>query len=116
MTLRVFGARTVWIGLALFAVSGLVKRDPVNAQGAQPVTDVNVVNTHANPVPISGNVGITGTPGFVVANTAGTPVFVRNVDARDRAPYQSAQLCLDCSGNGRPSAIRFAPVPTGKRL
>ena len=88
--------------------------------------NVKVINTSSNPVPVSlqgeagltvqaqqsgsWNVGISGTPTVTVANSAQSPLFVRDVDAPGRNPFQTSQNILFTTVSG----TAFFTVPDGK--
>lgn len=70
---------------------------PVSAQGTSPKTppsqpngpQVTVVNTDANPVPVSGAVTVSGTSTVTLSNnTETTPVFVQSVGQPAQTPFQ----------------------------
>ena len=71
---------------------------PVSAQGNSPQNppgqpngpQVTVVNTGANPVPVSGVVTVSGTSNVTLSNnTATTPVFVQTVGQPAQTPFQT---------------------------
>jgi hypothetical protein len=69
---------------------------PVSAQGQgngpqnPPSAPVTVVNTGANPVPVSGAVTVSGTSSVTLSNnTATTPVFVQSVGQSAQTPFQT---------------------------
>ena len=71
---------------------------PVSAQGNSPQNppaqpngpQVTVVNTPANPVPVSGVVTVTGTPSVTLSNnTETTPIFVHSVGQPAQTPFQA---------------------------
>jgi hypothetical protein len=98
------------------------------AAGAGPEAgiNVNVVNTPANPVPVTGSVSVTGavtgtvtgtvglTPGtsVLIDNTVGDPVRVRNVNDAIQ-PVQASSSCLTTALGCLPTIYT---VPAGKRL
>ena len=72
---------------------------PVSAQGNGPQNppgqpngpQVTVVNTGANPVPVSGAVTVSGTSSVTLSNnTATTPVFVQSVGQPAQTPFQTS--------------------------
>jgi len=68
--------------------------------------EVQVVNTAANPVPVTGNLGVAGT------------VSAKNVDEPGRIPYQQ-MVEFSPGGSGCSGAlclVPFSAVPAGKRL
>jgi len=102
---------------ALAVVATLAVADP--AVGAGPGVAVDVVNTPANPVPVTGSV--TGTvelapdASVLIDNTVADPVRVRSVNDA----IQPVQASASCSAN--PGVLGCAPadfytVPAGKRL
>jgi hypothetical protein len=71
---------------------------PVSAQGNSPQNppgqpngpQVTVVNTPANPVPVSGAVTVSGTSSVTLSNnTETTPVFVQSVGQPAQTPFQA---------------------------
>ncbi len=96
-----------------------------------PEKPVVVVNTAAEPVPVTGtiaggtvqaqqggtwNVGITGTPTFLVGNASSEPLPTRDMDHPARQPFQ--RFLVDEIDDGELNAgdrISFA-VPADKRL
>jgi len=87
---------------------------PVTLQGTGSITgSVTVSNTSANPVPVTGNVGITGTPNVKITGSVnvGTKV-VANFEARDLdssqhqygpfdlSPYSRIRLRITANGTG----------------
>jgi hypothetical protein len=78
--------------------------------------NVNVVNTPTVQAQQSGawQVGITGTPGFLVENTAQAPVLARDVDEPARQPFQRTGS-IDFAAGEHISLTEFV-VPTNKRL
>ena len=58
--------------LALVAITcSYVLAAPPSGGGTSSVT---VVNTSANPVPVTGEVGLAGTPTIIIGNTASNPI------------------------------------------
>src|SRR5215470_13584327 len=70
---------------------------PATPQGARPSTPVEIVAPV--PVPVSGSLGISGTPNVVVANTTSSPVVVSDADNPAKSPFQ-AFLCSADAFNG----------------
>ena len=67
---------------------------PVSAQGNPPGQpngpQVTVINTDANPVPVSGVVTVSGTSSVTLSNnTESTPVFVQSVGQPAQTPFQA---------------------------
>ena len=105
---------SVAMGLVLFAAG-------VGAAGPDTGINVNVVNTPANPVPVTGSVTgtVTGTVGLapgtsiLIDNTVGDPVRVRNVNDALQ-PVQFTGSCrTEAFINCGPAGFH---VPAGKRL
>jgi|KBSMisStandDraft_5_1062788.scaffolds.fasta_scaffold98172_4 hypothetical protein len=97
---------TVALGLlvCVLTISVITVRHAEAQRGPAP-SDVNVVRMP--------NVVISGTPLVTVANPAGNPVSVRDVDNPDAHPFQIAMnVVLDGSNVGDESFT----VPAGKRL
>ena len=122
----------------LFALIGIitvstphVSYGVVAGGAAGPEKQVVVVNTAAEPVPVTGTiaggtvqaqqngtwtVGIDGTPTFLVGNAADAPLPTRDVDNAARQPFQ--RFLVDQINPGESNAgsrISFT-VPEGKRL
>lgn len=80
--------------------------------------EVVVTNTSSNAVPISGNVGISGTPNVRVTNTVpvtvGDVVSVMNIDERARVPYFYS--LKPTSNYCNQVLVTFPSVPDKKRL
>ena len=81
--------------------------------GSAPVNIVSPV-----PLPITGDVSITGTPTINISNTASTPLYVNDIDAAARQPFQ-VTLCragglFRCSGSG-PTVPTSFTLPTGRQ-
>ena len=116
--------RNLSIAAALFAaywiVASLMSTPPATAQGSKPPTDVNVINQPSVNAIQSGawNVGISGTPTVNVNNSAGAPMYVRDVDGPDAQPFQAVRL--DGRNEGGCGANfcthNLVTVPDGKRL
>lgn len=96
--------RTTQVAIAIFAavlasavIGAILDAD---SAGAASDKDVFVINTAANPVPVTGDVGITGTPTVDVAD--------------DREPFK---VRLNASlGDGDFGGSDLFTVPAGKRL
>lgn len=98
------------VGLAV----SVIYPDRASAQGGRPPTPVEIVAPV--PVPISGNVGITGTAAVQVGNNAANPVLIRNVDNPvKQAVTFHAEVDLSDGSLGEANLNAFA-VPAGKRL
>jgi len=71
------------------------------------------------PVPVSGSLGISGTPNVNVSNTAASPALTRDVENPARAPFQ-ASLCTNATfGGGTPQTCippNSFTVAAGRRL
>jgi hypothetical protein len=116
--------RPVLIAMAVLGTLGVTNL----AAGAGPDAgiNVNVVNTPANPVPVTGSVSVTGgitgtvtgtvglTPGtsVLIDNTVGDPVRVRNVNDA----IQPVQAQASCLVNALGCLPTIYTVPAGKRL
>jgi hypothetical protein len=87
---------------------------PPPGGGSAPVTIVNPI-----PLPVTGTVGFASGSSINVSNPATSPVFVRDVDQRDRHPYQDTvsfiQDASTCPSNFV-CTVTFKPVPAGYRL
>src|SRR5436309_1522867 len=125
-TLRRFSfALTGIVILSLLLVLSMA--DQERAVGAPAASNVVVVNTTANPVPtapqgttpISGNVGITGTPNVNVTNTPTVTLApgasVRDADNPARQPiaFNNGVSLLDGHESGQ---ANLGTVPLGKRM
>ena len=109
------------LGMGLLAAA-LGQITPHNAQ-ADPIKPVTVVNT---PLPITGNVNVTNNPlnvsfngmaqPVLVANTAGSPAFVRAVDSPARQPFQASVTINIADGAFFSGEVTGFTVPAGKRL
>jgi hypothetical protein len=107
---------TAIAALALFGfAAALIYPERASAQrGGPPTTPVEIVAPV--PVPISGNVGITGTAAVQVTNTATNPVRIRNVDNPvQQAVTFSAEVVVPDGSFGEINSNAFT-VPAGKRL
>jgi len=95
---------------------------------ANPVP-VTVTNTLANPVPVTGsttvsgtvNAVIQGTPEVTVGNPIGAPALTSSVDDPGRVPYQSTQARITptnfCADTDKTVCfMQFPAVPAGHRL
>ncbi len=88
--------------------------------GSAPVT---VQNTSANPVPVTGNVGITGTTNVTITNTAvpiqnvggGAATHVGQVASEMVNLFCFAQSCLQIFPSGMRATTNYA-VPSAKAL
>ena len=85
------------LGAAHFAV----------AAGPPSGLQVDVVNTPANPVPITGNIGLATGSSITIDNPASAPVPVQDV----RTPFQANNLAATPD-----SPLPFPAVPAGQRL
>lgn len=116
----------VTLAIAILGLSFLLSA-PRASEAAPSDKDVVVVNTPADPVPVSvqgtvqsaqngaWNVGLTGTPTVQVGNAANAPVLVRDVDNPARHPYTS-QVFLSWTPGNNVASADFSAVPAGKRL
>jgi len=79
-----------------------------------PSAPVTVVNTTANPVPVTGTIGLSGTANVTVTNTGSNPlpVVTLNLDDSVLNAFQTRVLF----GGGNPQSDKEFTVPTGKRL
>jgi hypothetical protein len=106
-------------GIALFC-STLA----LGAPQVPPSAPVTVVNTPANPVPVTGSLGVSGTvsiSGTVPVTQSGTwnvgvagTLNTKNIDERGRNPFSVTVQCSDGSGNS--CVASTPPVPAGQRL
>jgi hypothetical protein len=106
-------------GIALFC-STLA----LGAPQVPPSAPVTVVNTPANPVPVTGSLGVSGTvsiSGTVPVTQSGTwnvgvagTLNTKNIDERGRNPFTVQAFCSDGSFNICIASL--PPVPAGKRL
>ncbi len=97
--------RTLRENLIIFAVLGVLaviglfmNSDRTTAHAAATSAPVTVVNTAANPVPVTGSTSVSGTIAAtqsgtwnvgIAGNAAGNPLFVRDVNIADRQPFQA---------------------------
>lgn len=116
--------RRILIALAVLSTLGVTNL--ATAAGPDAGVNVNVVNTPANPVPVTGSVSVTGavtgtvtgtvglTPGtsVLVGNPVTNPVRVRNVNDAIQ-PVQAQASCLITTLGCLPTIYT---VPAGKRL
>jgi hypothetical protein len=115
----------VFAGLA--AVGYIFNPHPAGAQG--PADGLSVRIAKPLPLPITGNVGVSGTPSVNIAGTPSVKIAdtlavslapgatIRVVDEPGRAPYQSTLVFKQnqgCIGNACP--LLFQSIPSGKRL
>src|SRR5258705_5523548 len=112
--------------IAFAAVGPVVVTHPAGAAGPDAGLNVNVVNTRAHPLPVTGSVAVTGavsgtvtgtvglTPGTSVqiGNTVDIPVRVRNVNDA----IQSVQATASCLTSALGCLPTIYTVPAGKRL
>ena len=100
---------------------------PALALGAPqnpPSAPVTVVNTEANPVPITGSTTVSGAvsiSGTVPVTQSGTwnvgvagTLNAKNIDERGRNPFAVQTFCSSSNSNSCFSSM--PPVPAGKRL
>lgn len=116
--------RRALVGLAVLGTLGVPNF--AVAAGPDAGVNVNVVNTPANPVPVTGTVTVNGsvtgsvtgtvglTPGtsVMIDSTVGDPVRVRNVNDAIQ-PAQASTSCLATTIGCLPTIYT---VPAGKRL
>ena len=124
------------VSLSTAALAVTLALAPQHTSAAAPVSSqVQVVNSSAQPVPVNGtvgatqsgawtigaeqsgawNVGINGTPTVTIGNAPTAPIPTRNVDEYDRQPFQ--QTIIVQLGAGEQSDISGTiTVPAGKRL
>lgn len=104
--------------LAILKIAGLVGLlSPSLALGAAqvpPSAPVTVVNTTANPVPVTGTIGLTGTANVTVSNTGSNPVPTVSLNQDDKVLNAFRTRLL--FGGGSPQTDKEFTVPTGKRL
>lgn len=89
-----------------------------------PSAPVTVVNTPANPVPVTGSLGVSGTvsvSGTVPVTQSGTwsvevadPLNTKNIDEHGRNPFTVKASCSSSDSNF--CSASMPPVPAGKRL
>lgn len=120
------------IGLILFVSVVAFSLPQIGRANFPPDKDVLVVNTPAQPVPVAGNVGITGTPtvnakqsgawsvGITgtptvqVGNDPDNPALMRDIDRPTAQPFQyHAVVTLEEGQMGQNASI---PIPVGKLL
>ena len=95
----------------------------LGAPQAPPSAPVTVVNTTANPVPITGSTTVSGTIAATqsgtwtvqVVNPNAAPVQTINVDKDGRIPYQTMREGTFCTDNNH-CAVFFPTVPANHRL
>ena len=105
--------------LLVVAINGLCA---ANVWGAGPSDglNVNVVNTPANPVPVTGSTTVSGSVSATQSGTwtvgiSGQPIAIKN----GRTPYQEQRSASGGSGCGTVvcgPTFTFSPVPSGKQL
>lgn len=106
----------VLVGLAL--IGSLMNSRPSAVQGAEAGPTVTI-DPKQLPLPVTGNVQITGTPTISFSNTASSPLYTRDVDNPARRPFQT-RLCFTVSF-GQPASScgsltsQYA-VPSDRRL
>jgi len=105
---------------AVLAIIGtIMNAQYATAQQQGPPDGLAVRLVSPLPLPVTGNVVITGTPTVNFGNTAANPLFVRNPDEPGRNPYQERKSFTftstdSCGGNN--CDVTFGLVPAGKRL
>ena len=100
-------------GIALFAVVVVWVLMASSAMAGDPGKDVNIINTKSNPVPITGNIGITGTANVNLMNTENNPLPISVV--RERIPFTISSYCYVHSGNTACAITDDLNVPSGMR-
>jgi hypothetical protein len=111
-----------YFGIAC-AIAVLCPSLALGAPQTPPSAPVTVVNTAANPVPITGSTTVSGsvaatqsgTWAVQVVNPATTPIQTTSVDKDGRIPYQMMRGGSSCA-NDNHCAIFFPPVPANHRL
>lgn len=98
---------------AVFAVIGLALAATSLCAQAEGREHVVVVNTAANPVPVTGTVAVSGTPSVTVTNNSTNPVYVK---AQSNEPYIVQEAVGDSSTCAPQCILTFPTVPAGKRL
>jgi len=106
----------VLVGLAL--IGSFMNSRPSAVQAADGGPTVTI-DPKQLPLPMTGNVQITGTPSISFSNTASSPLYTRDVDNPARRPFQTT-LCLTASF-GQPasscgSTTSQYAVPSDRRL
>jgi hypothetical protein len=100
--------------LSVLAIVGTIMNShQAQAQGPPGGLAVNIVNPL--PVPVTGSLGISGTPNVNVANPATAPVLALNVNDPGRIAYQAVSNKQGC-GTNVVCILTFPTVPTGHRL
>lgn len=92
-----------WVGIALLLLPCLAWAGP----------DVRVINTSAEPVPVTGNVHVTNTP--TVAISPSTVLATRSVDEPARSAFQLSRTIMIPPGSPF-IETEMTPIPVGKRL
>src|SRR5262249_39112767 len=98
---------------ALAIIGAIMNSHQAAAQGPPNGLAVNIVNPV--PVPVTGSLGITGTPNVPVTNPATTPVLALNVNDPGRIPYQKQQTCIP-QRSGECIAPFLNAIPANHRL
>ncbi len=109
------------VTLAVLATFGMA--NSALAAGPPDGLQVNVINTPANAVPVTGSItgSVTGTVGLapgtkvLIDSTVGNPVRVRNVNDAIQ-PVQAKASCTSPAGTIGCGPANIYTVPAGKRL
>ena len=115
----------ILIGALALTSSAQEKANTTTAPTTAGSAPVTVVNTTANPVPVSGVVSVSGTSTVnaqqsgswnvgISGNSAANPFLVRDVDQASRKPYaQTIKMTFNSSDR---AVLGNFDVPAGKRL
>src|SRR5262245_51844829 len=114
------------VSLSTVALAVTLALTPQHTSAAAPASSqVQVVNTSAQPVPVNGtvgatqsgawNVGINGTPTVTIGNAPTAPIPTRNVDEYDRQPFQQS-IAVQLMAGEQSDISSTITVPAGKRL
>ena len=86
---------------------------PFSTMAGDPGKDVNIVNTKSNPVPVAGNIGITGTTNVNLTNFEKNPLPINLV--KETLPFSISSYCNVHSGNTACEIRDDLKVPSGMR-
>jgi hypothetical protein len=94
----------------------IVSPVPVPISGNVGVTGTPTVQIgNTNPVPVSGNVGISGTPTVAIQNSAAAPLYTTDPAAATRAPFKLPMVFPFAAGS-LGSDLNRLTVPDGMRI
>ena len=109
-----------YIGIAVFlgllvVILSFTNTGSALAQGALKPVMAFIINDSANPVPVTGTIGVSPGSSITIDNPTTSPVFVRDVDRVGAREIVSSSIPVSMGG-GAGSCSAAIVVPDGKRL